>query len=56
MAAGQAIPSYETRGRGNYRNGKHRTMVYKHLPSQAGVHVINKLPKGRKNAAAPNII
>ncbi|KAG8330551.1 hypothetical protein J6590_060699 [Homalodisca vitripennis] len=37
MTTGQDIHSYETRDRGNYWTGKHRTVVYEHLPSQAVV-------------------
>ncbi|KAG8304842.1 hypothetical protein J6590_084813 [Homalodisca vitripennis] len=44
---------YETRGRDNYRTGRHRTVVYEHLPSQAGVHFINRLPNSMKNAETP---
>ncbi|KAG8253692.1 hypothetical protein J6590_029267 [Homalodisca vitripennis] len=31
MTTGQYIHSYETRGRGNYRTGRHRTVVNEHL-------------------------
>ncbi|KAG8319280.1 hypothetical protein J6590_095433 [Homalodisca vitripennis] len=36
--------------------GKHITVVYEHLPSQAGDHFINKLPNGIKNAAVHTVI
>ncbi|KAG8252745.1 hypothetical protein J6590_050228 [Homalodisca vitripennis] len=32
---GRDIHGYETRGRDNYPTGRHRTVVYEHLPSQA---------------------
>ncbi|KAG8334583.1 hypothetical protein J6590_086965 [Homalodisca vitripennis] len=51
--SGQDIHSYETRARGNYRIGQHRTVIYERLPSQAGVHFINKLPHRIKNAPTP---
>ncbi|KAG8288538.1 hypothetical protein J6590_016662, partial [Homalodisca vitripennis] len=35
FAQGRDIHGYETRGRDNYRTGRHRTVVYEHLPSQA---------------------
>ncbi|KAG8290308.1 hypothetical protein J6590_085196 [Homalodisca vitripennis] len=53
------VHSYETRGRGNYRTGRHRTVVYEHLPSLAGVHFIvfiKKLPNWIKNAATPKVL
>ncbi|KAG8306196.1 hypothetical protein J6590_053499 [Homalodisca vitripennis] len=40
-------------GRDNYRTGRHRTVVYEHLPSQAGVHFINSLPNSITNAQTP---
>ncbi|KAG8253552.1 hypothetical protein J6590_032350 [Homalodisca vitripennis] len=47
---GRDIHGYESRGRDNYRTGRHRTVVYEHLPSQAGVQFINRLPNSMKNA------
>ncbi|KAG8303949.1 hypothetical protein J6590_106036 [Homalodisca vitripennis] len=41
---------YETRGRANYRTGRHRTVVYERLPSQAGVQFLNRLPNSIKHA------
>ncbi|KAG8272686.1 hypothetical protein J6590_036558 [Homalodisca vitripennis] len=37
MTNGRDIHVYETRGRDNYRTGRHRTVVYEHLPSKAGL-------------------
>ncbi|KAG8333295.1 hypothetical protein J6590_000422 [Homalodisca vitripennis] len=56
LTTGRDIHSYETRGRETYRTGQHRTGVYEHLPSQAGVHFINKLPNGIKNAPSPQAL
>ncbi|KAG8292288.1 hypothetical protein J6590_043540 [Homalodisca vitripennis] len=53
---GRDIHEYETRGRDNYRSGMHRTVVYEHLPSQAGVHFINRLPNKIKNASTPKVL
>ncbi|KAG8260197.1 hypothetical protein J6590_102170 [Homalodisca vitripennis] len=39
-----------TRGRDTYRTGSHRTGVYEHLPSQAGIRFLNKLPNSIINA------
>ncbi|KAG8295011.1 hypothetical protein J6590_090020 [Homalodisca vitripennis] len=33
------IHAYGTRGRDNYRTGRHRTVVYERLPSQPGTHL-----------------
>ncbi|KAG8277749.1 hypothetical protein J6590_036530 [Homalodisca vitripennis] len=56
LTTGRDIHSYETRGREAYRTGQDRTGIYEHLPSQAGVHCINKLPKGIKNAPSPQAV
>ncbi|KAG8269442.1 hypothetical protein J6590_107361, partial [Homalodisca vitripennis] len=53
---GRDIHEYETRSRDNYRSGMHRTVVYEHLPSQAGVHFINRLPNKIKNASTPKVL
>ncbi|KAG8287031.1 hypothetical protein J6590_047008 [Homalodisca vitripennis] len=50
---GQDIHMYETRGRANYRTGRHRTVVYERLPSQAGVQFLNRLPNSIKDAPTP---
>ncbi|KAG8247178.1 hypothetical protein J6590_066370 [Homalodisca vitripennis] len=50
---GRDIHGYVTRGRDNYRTGRNRTVVYEHLPSQAGVHFINRLPNSMKHAQTP---
>ncbi len=50
---GSDVHSYVTRGREDYRTGRHRTAVYEHLPSQAGVRFVNKLPNSIKNAPMP---
>ncbi|KAG8324483.1 hypothetical protein J6590_091419 [Homalodisca vitripennis] len=34
---------------------RHKTVVYKHLPSQLGVHFIKKLHHWIRKAAAPNV-
>ncbi|KAG8303126.1 hypothetical protein J6590_018590 [Homalodisca vitripennis] len=47
---------YETRGRANYRTGRHRTVVYERLPSQACVHFLNKLPNSIKDAPTPKAL
>ncbi|KAG8292762.1 hypothetical protein J6590_031741, partial [Homalodisca vitripennis] len=47
------VHSYDTRGRNNYRTGRHRTVAYERLPSQAGVQFVNKLPNSIKNATMP---
>ncbi|KAG8246717.1 hypothetical protein J6590_078429 [Homalodisca vitripennis] len=39
----------------NYRTGRHRTVVYEHLPSQAGVRFINSLPDSMKRTNAPGL-
>ncbi|KAG8265399.1 hypothetical protein J6590_095575 [Homalodisca vitripennis] len=46
---GSEIHSYETRGREDYRTGRHRTVVHKRLPSQVGVHLVNRLPNSIKS-------
>ncbi|KAG8317104.1 hypothetical protein J6590_032789 [Homalodisca vitripennis] len=53
MLTGQDIHMHKTRGRDNYRAGRHRTVVYEHLPSQAGVNFLNRLPNLIKNAFTP---
>ncbi|KAG8329696.1 hypothetical protein J6590_081027 [Homalodisca vitripennis] len=40
LKRGRDIHRCETRGRDNYRTGRH----YEHLPSQVGVYFINRLP------------
>ncbi len=50
---GSDIHSYDTRGRDNYRSGRHRTVVFERLPSQAGARFVNKLPNSIKNAVMP---
>ncbi|KAG8272830.1 hypothetical protein J6590_033487 [Homalodisca vitripennis] len=56
LMRGRDVHRYETRGRENYRSGKHRTVVYEHLPSQAGVHFFNRLPPFVKNAPTPKAL
>uniref|UniRef100_A0A1B6KSA2 Uncharacterized protein n=1 Tax=Graphocephala atropunctata TaxID=36148 RepID=A0A1B6KSA2_9HEMI len=56
MTNGRDIHDYETRGRENYRAGRHRTVVYERLPSQAGVHFVNKLPDSIKYAPTPKAL
>ncbi|KAG8306294.1 hypothetical protein J6590_050666 [Homalodisca vitripennis] len=56
LTRGQDIHMYETRGRANYRTGRHRTVVYERLPSQAGVHFLNRLPNSIKHAPTPKAL
>ncbi|KAG8275563.1 hypothetical protein J6590_083180 [Homalodisca vitripennis] len=35
----------------SHRTGRHRTVVYERLPSQAGVHFINRLPNELRKAS-----
>ena len=53
LIRGSDIHSYEARGRDDYRTGRHRTVVYERLPSQAGVHFVNSLPNSIKDAPMP---
>ncbi|KAG8278791.1 hypothetical protein J6590_011186 [Homalodisca vitripennis] len=53
---GRDIHKYEARGRANYRTGRHRTVVYERLPSQAGVHFLNRLPNSIKDAPTPKAL
>ncbi|KAG8264587.1 hypothetical protein J6590_008526 [Homalodisca vitripennis] len=41
---------YETRDRANYRNGRHRTVVYERLPSPKCAQFLDKLPNSIKDA------
>ncbi|KAG8337825.1 hypothetical protein J6590_015496 [Homalodisca vitripennis] len=50
---GRDIHMYETRGRENYRTGRHRTVVCERLPSQAGVNFLNRLPNSIKTTPTP---
>lgn len=56
LTRGSDIHHHNTRGRENYRTGHHRTVVYEHLPSQAGVTLINSLPNNIKNAPVPKAL
>jgi hypothetical protein len=56
LMRGRDVHNYETRGRDNYRTERHRTVVYEHLPSQRGVHFINRLPNSIKNAPTPKAV
>ncbi|KAG8260836.1 hypothetical protein J6590_087640 [Homalodisca vitripennis] len=51
LTTGRDIHSYGTRGRDNYRTGRHRMVVYERLPLQAGVHFINRLPNDLRKAS-----
>ncbi|KAG8241587.1 hypothetical protein J6590_094617 [Homalodisca vitripennis] len=53
---GRDVHEYETRGREKYRTGRHRTVVYEHLFSQAGVRFINSLPDSMKNVQTPKAL
>ncbi|KAG8332468.1 hypothetical protein J6590_022681 [Homalodisca vitripennis] len=53
---GRDIHMYETRGSANYRTGRHRTVVYERLPSQAGVHFLNRPPNSIKDAPTPKAL
>lgn len=50
---GTDVHSYATRGREDYRTERHRTVVHERLPSQTGVHFVNKLPNSIKCASTP---
>ncbi|KAG8272632.1 hypothetical protein J6590_037927 [Homalodisca vitripennis] len=50
----QGIHMYETRGRANYRTGRHP--VYERLPSQAGVNFLNRLSNSIKHAPTPKAL
>ncbi|KAG8243946.1 hypothetical protein J6590_033977 [Homalodisca vitripennis] len=50
------VHEYGKRGRDNYRTGRHRTVVYEHLPSQVGVRFINSLPDSMKNVQTPKAL
>jgi len=54
LTRGRDIHDYNTRSRDNFRTGQHRTAVYEHLPSQAGVRFYNKLPNSVKNSHSPS--
>ncbi|KAG8308630.1 hypothetical protein J6590_105165 [Homalodisca vitripennis] len=56
LTRGRDIHMYETRGSANYRTGRHRTVVYERLPSQAGVHFLNRLPNSIKDAPTPKAL
>ncbi|KAG8316167.1 hypothetical protein J6590_057365 [Homalodisca vitripennis] len=56
LIRGRDIHEYETRGRDSYRTERHRTVAYEHLTSQAGVHLINRLPDSIKNAPTPKAL
>ncbi|KAG8258828.1 hypothetical protein J6590_024142 [Homalodisca vitripennis] len=53
LIRGRDIHGYETRCRDNYRTGRHRTVVYEHLPSQAGIHFINSFPNFKNAQSSP---
>ncbi len=53
LIRGSDIHTYETRGRENYRTGRHRTVVHERLPSQAGVQLVNRLPNSINSALEP---
>jgi len=54
LVHGSQFQRYETRGRDDYQTRHHRTMVFEHLPSQAGVKFLNKLPEGIKQEENKN--
>ncbi|KAG8263810.1 hypothetical protein J6590_024039 [Homalodisca vitripennis] len=41
FTTGSDVHSHDTRGRNNYRTGRHRTVAYERLPSHAGVQFVN---------------
>lgn len=53
LVQGGDVHQYETRGRDNYRAGQHKLMAFEHLPSQAGIKFINKLPEDIKQINNP---
>lgn len=56
LARGRDIHGFTTGSRESYQTGRDRTVVYEHLPSQGGVHLINKLPNYIKNAPLPQAL
>ncbi|KAG8251808.1 hypothetical protein J6590_071847 [Homalodisca vitripennis] len=54
LTRGQDIHMYETRGRANYRTGRHRTVVWEHLPSEAVF--LNRLSNSIKDAPTPKAL
>lgn len=50
LVQGRDIHQYETRGRDGYRTPRHRTTAFEHLPGQAGVTFINRLPEDIKSS------
>ncbi len=56
LVRGSDFHSYATRGRENYRTGRHRTVAYERLPTQKGVHFVNRLPNQIKNAPMPKAL
>lgn len=55
LIRGSDIHTYDTRGRESYRIGRHRTVAYERLPSQAGVRFYNSLPNCIKNVTTPQV-
>ncbi|KAG8280763.1 hypothetical protein J6590_073830 [Homalodisca vitripennis] len=53
FAQGRNIHGYETTGGYNYCTGRHRTVFYEQLPSQAGFNFINRLLNSLKTAKTP---
>jgi len=54
LVQGSQFHQYETRGRNDYRLRQHRTVAVEHLPSQAGVKFLNRLPESIKNSENKN--
>ncbi|KAG8264246.1 hypothetical protein J6590_014532 [Homalodisca vitripennis] len=48
LIRGKNFHQHGSRGRDNFRVEQHRTAAFKHLPSQVGVGLINRLPLGIK--------
>lgn len=52
LIRGSDIYSYETRGRHNYRTGRHGIVVHDRFTMVSGVNFVNELPNFIKSAKA----
>ena len=53
LVQGSDIHNYDTRSRNIYRTSQHRTTSFEQIPSQAGVRLINMLPRCIKDSPEP---